>query len=275
MYMNDNKDFEVLKIDFECPACKKAEQSAKRIPVSRVIEKLDSFFETDNLIGAKNLLDYWQKEAIITGDLSGELTVVNEILGLSRRMSDEKSGLSAIDRAIELIVLTGMENSPSGATIMINAATTSKAFGFPDKAVSLYEKAAEIYKVGLDENDERNAALYNNFATTLADLARFDEAEDLYKKALALTLGKIDTLLDAAVTYVNMAHLYESKDSPESKLIEECLLAAEEILEDTRIERNAYYAFVAEKCAPSFDYFGYFLTAQNLHKKSREIYERS
>jgi hypothetical protein len=70
-----------------------------------------------------------------------------------------------------------------------------------------------------------------------------------------------------------MAHLYEKRDGLEASEIEEFLLKAEEIFEDERIEKDSYYAFVAEKCAPSFDYFGFFMTALNLKKKSREIYE--
>ena len=106
------------------------------------------------------------------------------------------------------------------------------------------------------------------------DLKRFDEALVLYNKALALT-REIGALLDHAVTHVNMAHMYEAWEGIESEKIAASLSRAESLLLEEIPERTPYYAFVAEKCAPAFDYFGYFLTANTLRQASKEIYERS
>ena len=38
---------------------------------------------------------------------------------------------------------------------------------------------------------------------------------------------------------------------------------------------NGYYAYVCEKCAPTFRYFGRFACADELKQRSDEIYERS
>ena len=273
--MKDNKDFKILGVDLECPSCKKAAEQNKSIPVKRIIEKLDSFFATNDLDGAVSLLEYWQNEAKNLRDLSGELSVVNEMLGLYRRTNDKGAALSAINRALELICYKGIENEVSSATIILNAATTCKAFGDLERAVILYEKASLVYHEKLSPDDLRLAALYNNFATTLTDLNRLQEAEEFYNKAILLTGAKLEGLLDCAVSYVNLAHLYEKSEGLESEKIEECLEKAENLLNDKRIERNPYYAFVCEKCAPSFDYFGFFLFAIKLYERSKKIYERT
>ena len=39
--------------------------------------------------------------------------------------------------------------------------------------------------------------------------------------------------------------------------------------------RDGYYAFVCEKCAPTFDYYGYFLIADDLNERAKAIYERA
>ena len=41
------------------------------------------------------------------------------------------------------------------------------------------------------------------------------------------------------------------------------------------IPRDGYYAFVCEKCAPAFSYYGYFLAAEELKQRAEEIYERN
>jgi len=273
--MDKNKSPEILGVDLECPACKKLEKAAARVPVGRVIEKLDSLFAKNDLVGAERLIEYWTAEAIALGDTSGELSLVNEMLGLSRRIGNKDKAKAAIDRALILIDLTGMGSSVSGATILLNAATTEKAFGAPEAAVPLYERTADIYKAEkLDEKDPKYAALYNNYATTLTDLTRFTEAEALYQKALSLT-REAKNLPDCAVTAVNMAHLYEAWEGIESEKITECLAHAERLLLEECTDRTPYFAFVAEKCVPAFDYFGHFFAANQLREISRKIYEGS
>lgn len=272
--MSEN-DAKILGAELECPACKKIEKAAGSVPVGRIIEKLDALFSENDLSGAERLLEYWISEARMLGDARGELSLVNEMLGLSRRLGNKEKGESAVSRALALLAETEMDDTVSGATVLLNAATTKKAFGDPKGAVALYESTAEIYQAqNLDRKDPRYAAFYNNYATTLVDLAHYGKAKVLYEKALSLTL-EIGNLLDHAVTLVNMAHMYEAAESLESEKITDCLTRAEALLLEEITERSPYYAFVAEKCAPSFEYFGYFFTAKTLHDRSREIYERS
>ena len=39
------------------------------------------------------------------------------------------------------------------------------------------------------------------------------------------------------------------------------------------IPRDGYYAFVCEKCAPAFEYYGWFLDAERLKQEAKRIYE--
>ncbi len=274
--MNFDENIEILKVDFECSQCNKINQEGKPVPLRRIIEKLDGFFDKNDLSGAKKLLEYWKNEAMRNNDLSGELSIVNEMLGLYRKIADKENGEMAITRAAELLKLTNNESTISGATIFINLATSCNAFNNPEKAVLFYEKAEEIYqKQGLPQSDLRYAALYNNYATTLGDIKNYDKAKELYEKAIGITSKSMEGLLDSAVSYVNLAHLYDEWQGELCEEIEECLKKAEEILQDGRIKHNSYYAFVCEKCAPSFSYFGYFVFAKKLRDEAREIYERA
>ena len=234
--MIDNDD---LKFNFGCASCGYKEEK-RRIPVSRVIKKLDELLSKNEMEEVTRLLDNWRREAAEIGDLSGELSIVNEQLGHFRK---------------------------------VNAATTLKAFGQPEKALPIYDKTYAVYTEKLDKNDARFGGFFNNKGLTLQDLCRFDEARECYDKALEIMQKVEGGLADCAVTYVNLAHLFEKSMDDSEDAVNASLEKAQRILDGDEIERNPYYAFVCSKCAPSFDYFGFFYYANELKERSKRIYE--
>ena len=82
---------------------------------------------------------------------------------------------------------------------------------------------------------------------------------------------------EQAITYLNMANAVEEELGMErgEKRIFEYLDKAEALLNSPDVPRDGYHAFVCEKCAPTFGYYGYFLTQQELNKRAEEIYERN
>ena len=105
-------------------------------------------------------------------------------------------------------------------------------------------------------------------------LGRFDEAFALYDKAMA-QMGKLPGgTLEQAITCLNMADAVAAQVSLEAgeTRIYALLDRAWELLQDEAAPRNGYYAFVCEKCAPSFSYYGYFLAAEELQKEAARIY---
>ncbi len=267
----DNKQPKT-RIQFGCTDCGKQAGMA-RIPVARVMEKLDACFAVNDMDGAGRLLEYWEREAVSLGDVSGELSVVNELLGYYRKVGDAERGLRAVARSLELLALLHRENQTDGATVMLNAATTMKAFGNAAEALPLYETVEQVYRQQLPANDSRFAGFYNNKALALVDVARYAEAEDCYRRALAVLQTSGQAEPDSAVTYVNMAHLYEVWFPDAEKAVNECLEQAEQVLYHPHIKQDSYYAFVCSKCAPSYDYFGFFVTAKELRERAKRIYE--
>ena len=168
-----------------------------------------------------------------------------------------------------------MPNTVSAATVQLNAATTMKAFGKAADAVALYAETEKIYLENLSPSDARFGGLYNNYALALTDVKRFADAEESYKKALGVMEKTEHGEADAAITYVNMAHLYETWKEESEEFVSSCMERAKELLDTPSLPRNGYYAFVCSKCAPSFGYFGYFLEDAELKKRAEEIYERA
>ena len=83
-------------------------------------------------------------------------------------------------------------------------------------------------------------------------------------------------VLEQAITCLNVANAEEAEFGPEKaeKRIAELLDQAYDLLDDASATRDGYYAFVCEKCAPTFSYYGYFAAAEELNERAKKIYER-
>jgi len=268
----------IKKEDYDEPCCPfDLHPETKPISIGRVIEKLDEYLGKNDYVSAERHLKYWLSEAEFGNDLRGKLSILNEQIGLYRKLNKEKECLTAIDSALSLADVLKMDNTITLGTTLVNAATGYKAFHQPEKALLLYEKALIIYESLLNKDDSRLGGLYNNMALTLAELKEFDKAEDLYNKALFIMEKQEQGELEMAITYLNLADLVSAKYGmvESEKQINEYIEKAENLLNTDTLIRNGYYAFVCEKCASVFGYYGYFLIEQELTKRAREIYERS
>lgn len=271
--------------DYKEPSCKvcttnfynpNEDEPDGRIPISRVIEKLDETLAKEDYEAADRLLSYWQQEAESLKDYSGELTVLSEMMGLYRRTNNKERGLWAVNRGFVLINAHNLDNLVSTATIFLNGATTLKHFGNPRKAIEWYQHVYEIYKDNLDPNDYNMAGLFNNMALSYVEVKDYDRAEKLYKQALKImehiAKDKKDKLLEAAITLVNMAYLYfESStfDSCVQKTLE-CMDKAYEYFTNKEIPLNGYFAFCCSKSIPAFKYFGYDSKTEHLERLIEE-----
>lgn len=248
-----------------------------RIPVQRVIEKLDSYLDRKEYAEAERHLKYWLEEAEAGGDLQGKLTVLNEMIGYYRKQGRQEEGMEAIRGALVLAEQLEIEKTPSFATTLLNAATGYKAFGMAEQAMPLYRKARDIYENTLDENDSRLGGLFNNMALALTDLGEFREARECYEKAIRVMRGQEHGEPEIAISYCNLADLTATEKGLEAgeAEISGYLTEAEKLLNTQKLPRNGYYAYVCEKCAPVFGYYGFFLTEQRLMERAKEIYERA
>lgn len=263
-----------------CPLCNgkdfyypKADAPVGHIPVGRIIDKVDGLFGRNDYVEAGRLLVYWRNEAIELRDKRGELAMESELIGYYRKQNDKENGLCSVRRALVLVDELKQNKLASGATILINCATAYKAFDMANEALPLYNEAERIYKNTLSENDPKFGGLYNNMALTLAELCRFDEAEDAYRKALDIMAKAQNGEAECAITYINLAHMYEACGKTEA--ISGCMDKAYGLLKSESLPHDGYYAFVLEKCAPSFGYFGNEDMYEEFMREAKEIYERA
>ncbi len=266
-------------IDPACPFCTEQyekEPPVRSIPADRVIRKLDEHLSRDDTAAAERHLLYWLREAEAGRDLRGEFLVRGELAGLYRKLGRREDALLQSAETMRLVEALRMENGMDGATAMINRATVLKAFGRAEESIPLFERARAVYEASPALGPYRLGGLYNNYALALCDCRRYPEARALYEKALSVMEQAEDAEPERAVTWLNLADLETAERGPEEaeEAVNRCLSEAERLLDAPGPARDGNYAFVCEKCAPVFSYYGWFLTAGELERRAKEIYGR-
>lgn len=265
-----------------CPSCTDfyypdENANVSFIPVDRVVDRLDTLLSHNDMPAARRHLEYWLSEARMGGDKRGELAVLNELMGLYRKMGLKDKAFESAEKADELVKTLSLGGSITAATVCLNAATVCEAFDRPREALERYSETKSIYEDFLPPGDARLGGLYNNMALACVSLKEYEQARELYQKAIkimsALPGGKPET----AITYLNLANAAEAQQGLEnaSEFITDCLQKAENLLLDESNALDGNYAFVCEKCAPTFEYYGWFMTAKEIKRRSDEIYERT
>ena len=245
------------------------------IPKDRILEKLDSLFRTNDTSGAKRLLEYWLSEAEYTRDGHGILLMENELMGLYRKLGEENQAMHYAQRALEQIEKMGIGDRVGAATTYLNCATVKKAFGYAKEALALYRRAQVIYERELEPSDDRLAGLYNNMALALVDLECYREAEALYQRALEILESVPESEPERAITYLNLATASETERGKEGAKDEIAALCerARLCLDKGKDRTDGGYAFVCEKCASVFGFYGFEDYAKELAERARRIYE--
>ena len=169
----------------------------------------------------------------------------------------------------------GIAENVGAATTYLNSATVFKAFGDPERSIALFEKARTIYERELSPTDDRLGGLYNNMGLTLVDLGRFGEAEELYLKAISVMESAEGKEPEEAITYLNMASAAEAELGllRAKEKISALLSKAAERMDIGKDRTDGNYAFVCEKCATVFGYYGNEDYARELSERCRRIYE--
>ena len=262
-----------------CPLCMDppgAEPTVEPIPQQRVVQKLDEYMSRRDYDGAERHLLYWLSEAERGRDQRGELLVRNELIGHYRKVADRAHALEQVERALALLDALGFSEGVSAGTTFVNAATACSAFGEHARALALFERAKAVYEADPHTQKHLLGGLYNNMALCCQALERYDEAFRLYEQAMDAMSGVAYGVLEQAITCLNMADAVAGRDGLEAgeTQIFALLDRAEELLHTPDVPHNGYYAFVCEKCAPTFSYYSYFAVAAELEQEAKSIYER-
>ena len=275
------EDPKILKaedyVEPRCVLCDEpygAEPAVKSVPQRRIIEKMDEHMSRRDYAGAERHLLYWLEEAKLGRDQRGELMIRNELVGHYRKTANKEAAFLHAKEALKLLKDMDFEGTISAGTTYTNVATAYNAFGENEDSLRLFEKAKDVYESSPRTDPQLLGGLYNNMALVCVSLKRFQEAAELYGKALKVMAQVPGGELEQAITYINMANAAEDEKGLENAetLIDQYMDQAYDLLDHTNAPKDGYYAFVCEKCAPAFSYYGYFMQAEELNRRAEEIY---
>ena len=249
----------------------------KPVPQQRIMEKVDEYMSRRDYAGVERHLLYWLEEAKLGHDQKGELMIRNELIGHYRKVQERDKAFAQIDAALSLLDEMDFQGTISAGTTYVNAATACQAFGENARALGLFERAKAVYESVPSLKPELLGGLYNNMALAYVAERRFAQAYALYEKALAVMAQAEHGALEQAITYLNMADAAEAEKGllDASETIDTCLETAQALLDTPTLARDGYYAFVCEKCVPTFEYYGWFAAANDLNERAKAIYERA
>lgn len=242
------------------------------LDIQEIISRCDEFFNAGNTAGAGEFLREKLSLARQLQNQSAELTILNELIGHYRMMSDPDRGINAINDAACLLGNKEFDGIAAVGTIYLNIATALHSFNRNDEALKYYDMAHKEYRKQFPPEDISFAGLYNNMAAFHNSSGEFTAAENYYLAALDI-LQKHNNRCDAAVTCVNLAGLYAKKE--DFPLVETFLDCAMDFLSDPELPHNGYFAHSCLKCAPVFGEFDRKNDMEKLTSFAGEVYERN
>ena len=248
--------------------------TSSRLPVQRIVEKLEEYCARKDFAGAERHLQYWLEEARFNRDGEGEFTMRNEMMGFYRKQGRQEEAVQNAHEALDLMERLGLSDTVSGGTCLVNCGTVYDNFGMPEEALSYFQRARDVYEAAAYCSSDKLGGLYNNMGLALMDTGQFSEAGACFLKALELMSRAEGGELEQAITYMNMADAAAMEQGIEQAdaLIADYMERAKELLDSETLPRDGYYAYVCERCAPGFYCYGYDQYGAEIDARAKEIF---
>lgn len=173
--------------------------------VNEFLQGIDTIYKTGSRAEIYEYLLLHLNQATEENDGSASVTVLNEMVGFHRSISEHASAIQAANQAIAVLRSMGYENTVPFGTTLLNAATAHRAAGDNMRAAELFAGALSILSQHLPADDYQLAGVYNNASSLYEELGNYGEALGLLEKAVEI-LKKRDGLdVDTATAMTNLA----------------------------------------------------------------------
>lgn len=189
--------------------------------VREILRQYDEMMGRNSVKDLQDFLTGHLQEALSTGDKSAQISLYNELVGITRRSGDMKTAVDACGNVIRLMEELGLDRTRDFAVALINIATTYRAYGIFDEAKKCYDRASSLMdELGI--NDPLMLSLYNNNVALLyIDRRDYRHAKEYLERALSivenepsLSQEKETSLsnLEFVDRQLNMTHMERCRD---------------------------------------------------------------
>lgn len=173
--------------------------------INKVLIEYDNMFGVNSMSEIEEFLVGQIEKAREEHDYNSALSLMNEMMSLCRDTSQSAKGLHYCTCVEDMLVKLGLEGTVEYATSLINVANAYRAFGYYNKAESLFERVEVIYREKLSAGDFNFASLHNNWSLLYQETGEFRKSEMHLRKALRVINLQENALIQQATTRCNLA----------------------------------------------------------------------
>ncbi len=174
--------------------------------LNKVINELDALANAGKVEEITPFLLKNLKAAENEGDVGAMLSILNELIGISREMCLHQEAMKYGSTALKLIKDASLEGSIHHATTMLNIANALRAAGHLEDSLNTYKQVEALYQNLLEPDDFNYASLYNNESLLYQEMEQYQDAFERLKFALDIVSNMSDREWEVAVTYTNLAN---------------------------------------------------------------------
>ena len=135
--------------------------------VDEIIAGLDYLFSKQRMTDVEPYLQQALQEAMESGDSSAVITIVNELIGFYRDISQYEKSVFYCEQILPFMEMHGLKGTIHYATTCLNVANAYRAAGEWNTSLKYYEEVKRIYDRMLTPTDSLYASYYNNLSLSI------------------------------------------------------------------------------------------------------------
>ena len=172
--------------------------------VEDILLGLDQLFSEQRMAEVEPYLQEALQEAMNCGDSSAVITIVNELIGFYRDISQYEKSIYYCEQILPFMEMQGLKGSIHYATTCLNVANAYRAAGKWDISLKYYEEVKQIYERMLTPTNSLYASYYNNLSLLYQEMGEFKKAAECLKTALVIVEAYED-IIKVAITCSNLS----------------------------------------------------------------------
>ena len=201
---------------------------------------IDAFYQRCEIDKAEQYLCSYLADAKREKNLSDQITIQNELIGLYRELGKFHQCKSNCEELIACASKLNIQDTLPYATTVLNVANAYRVMELYSESEEYFKTAESIYLKLLPPDDYRLASLYNNMSLIYQAQGDYQKAVEIIKKALQIIHQIPNAYIEEAVTYTNLATMLLECDETTQAI--NYLNIATKLFDENQATQDMHYA---------------------------------